>query len=252
MVSAGRGDPSPFEEWRGEVGCLLLHGFPGSPAEVRELGTFLAEREISVVGPLLPGHGQRPEALYGIRWSDWLRAAAADLRRLQQHCSWVFAAGLSMGATLALYLAAEVPLAGVAALAPAVKVRSPLLPLIPLAKHVLRWIDLGEDQDLSAPDAADRHWYYTRAPSAAVAEMYQLMREAWKLAPQVFVPVLIIQSRRDGALHPQGAAALLERLGSEEKRLVWCEDSGHNLLVDAEREQVFAQVYGWIEQVVRS
>ena len=163
MFFAGQGDPAPFEEWRGgNVGCLLLHGFPGSPAEVRELGVYLARQGVSVVAPCLPGFGQRPEALEGVQWEDWLRAAAADLRRLQERCSWVFAAGLSMGSALSLYLAAQVPLAGVAAVSPPVKLRNPLAPLIPLARYVLRWHELGTDQDLVDPTAAERHWYYTR------------------------------------------------------------------------------------------
>jgi esterase/lipase len=38
MSIAGHGDPAPFEELHGEAGCLLLHGFPGSPAELRGVG----------------------------------------------------------------------------------------------------------------------------------------------------------------------------------------------------------------------
>ncbi len=244
---AGRGDPSPFEVWAGKAcGCLLLHGFPGSPAEVRELGEYLSARQVSVIAPLLPGHGQEPAALHGVRRLDWIRAAAKDLRRLKEHCEWVFGAGLSMGASLALYLAAEVPLAGLALISPAVRIRNPLAPLLPVASLFLRWVDLGEDADLADPEGPSRQWYYTRAPAGAAAEMYRLTRAAWRLARYVDVPTLILQSRRDGVLHPEGAQALLDRLPAEKKRLVWLERSGHNALVDVERETLFEQVYGWI------
>jgi carboxylesterase len=217
---------------------------------LRELGAYLGRQGVSVVAPCLPGFGQRPEALRGIRWEDWLRAAAADLRRLQERCSWVFAAGLSMGAVLALYLAAHVPLAGVAAVSPAVKLRNPLAPLIPIARYLVRWQDLGTDQDLADPAAVLRHWYYTRVPGSAVGEMYELLRASWRAAPYVRVPVLLVQSRQDGTLRPEGALALLNRLGTTEKRLFWLERSGHNALVDEERERVFEEAYRFMEKHV--
>lgn len=251
MSFAGQGDPAPFEEWHGgDIGCLLLHGFPGSPAEMRELGAYLGQQGVSVVAPCLPGFGQRPEALQGRCWEDWLRAAAADLRRLQERCAWVFAAGLSMGAALALYLAAQVPIAGVAAIAPPEKLRNPLAPLIPLARYLLRWHELGPDQDLVDPTAVERHWYYTRVPTAAIAEMYKLLRVSRRVAPSVCVPVLLIQSRQDGSLRPEAAPNLLNRLGTNDKHLFWLERSGHNVLVDVERERVFEKVYRFIEQHV--
>jgi carboxylesterase len=246
MSVAGQGDPSAFEEWHGEVGCLLLHGFPGSPAEMRELGVYLGRQGMSIVVPCLPGFGQQPEALQGRTWQDWLRAAASDLRRLQERCRWVFAAGLSMGAMLALYLAAEVPVAGVVAISPAVRLRNPLAPLIPLARYVVRWHEAGTDQDLVDPGAPQRQWYYTRVPGAAIGEMQRLLRAAWRVSPQVRVPVLLIQSRSDAVLRSEGAPALLQRLGTEDKRLLWLERSGHNVLVDAERERVFAETHGFI------
>lgn len=246
MSFAGQGNPAPFAEWRGEVGCLLLHGFPGSPAEVRELGTYLAQQGVSVLAPCLPGFGERPEALQGVRWGDWLRAAAQGLRQLRERCPWVYAAGLSMGSMLSLYLAAEVPLQGVALLSPAVALRNPLSRLIPLARYLVRWYDLGADSDLVDPAAPQRQWYYTRVPGAAVGEMYRLLRRAWRVAPHVRAPALLIQSRGDAVLRPEGAVALLRRIGASDKRLVWLERSGHNMLVDAERERVFAEVYRFL------
>jgi esterase/lipase len=73
MCIAGQGDPTPFEEWHGEAGCLLLHSFPGSPAELREVGAYLGQRGISVVVPALPGGA--PGGL-----------AARGVRRLQERC----------------------------------------------------------------------------------------------------------------------------------------------------------------------
>jgi carboxylesterase len=41
----------------GETGCLLIHGFNGSPDGVRQMGERLAAAEITALGVRLHGHG---------------------------------------------------------------------------------------------------------------------------------------------------------------------------------------------------
>src|SRR5205807_834480 len=53
----------PFRIRGGTRGCLLIHGFAGTPPEMRGLGEFLAARGYDVIGPLLAGHGLTPEAM---------------------------------------------------------------------------------------------------------------------------------------------------------------------------------------------
>jgi carboxylesterase len=64
--------------------------------------------------------------------------------------------------------------------------------------------------------------------------------------PRIRQPVLIFQGQRDTSVNPQAAQSLYDRIGSSDKELVWLEESGHNLLVDAEREEVWARSYEWI------
>src|SRR2546427_383316 len=80
---------------------LLLHGFTGSPWEVRPLGESLAARGYCVLGPRLPGHGTDPEAMLYVTHLDWEREAESALASLKNFDR-VFVAGLSMGALLRL------------------------------------------------------------------------------------------------------------------------------------------------------
>ena len=50
-------DPSPFILEGGTVGVLLIHGFTGSPTEMRLVGEYLNQHKITVSAPCLPGHG---------------------------------------------------------------------------------------------------------------------------------------------------------------------------------------------------
>jgi hypothetical protein len=63
--------PKPFDGcehrsflWKGsDCAALLLHGFPGTPAEMRPLGTVLKNAGWTVQGLMLPGLGADIESL---------------------------------------------------------------------------------------------------------------------------------------------------------------------------------------------
>ena len=120
------GAASPFSLGEGEDACLLLHGLTGSPAEVRPVGEALARSGFLALGPLLPGHGTSPhdlETVTRFEVEDAAREALLSLRGARR----VYLCGLSMGALLAVRLAAKgfvrqglAPVSALALLAPAV------------------------------------------------------------------------------------------------------------------------------------
>src|SRR5256885_14377412 len=99
----------PFRIRGGTRGCLLIHGFAGTPPEMRGLGEYLAADGYDVMGPLLAGHGLTPEAMALTRWTDWAASAQLAYETLRQDCTEGFVAGQSLGGTLALHLAATNP-----------------------------------------------------------------------------------------------------------------------------------------------
>src|SRR5215210_2772252 len=82
------------------VACLLIHGFSGSPPEMRWLGGYLAGRGVRVEGVRLAGHGTEPEDLTYLTWRDWLQSAAEGLARLAQEGRKIVVIGFSMGGLL--------------------------------------------------------------------------------------------------------------------------------------------------------
>ena len=102
-------DGSPFFLEGGPVGVLLVHGFTATPVEVRSLADRLHAQGHTVAGPLLPGHGTKPEDLNRVRWQDWIDAAEEVYGRLAARSDRVFVGGTSMGAVIALYLASLHP-----------------------------------------------------------------------------------------------------------------------------------------------
>ena len=242
-------DPSAYAADKGPVGVLLIHGYTGSVAETRPMGDYLAGQGLSIRCPLLPGHGTTPEDLTRIRWQAWAAEAEAALRELQDRCETVFAGGLSLGSLLALWLGMEHPeIAGLIAMAPAIKVQNRLLPLALVLRYVLKYNPGGAigDEDLGDPGAINRIWCYDETPLWGAAETYLLQRKVRQGLAGIQQPILIFQGRNDAALSPEAAEILYEDVASADKTLNWLDHSGHNLLVDSEREAVWQQSHAWM------
>ena len=55
------------------TGVLLIHGFTGTPSEVRLLGEFLKDKGYTVRGILLKGHGTTIEDMRKCGYRDWIK-----------------------------------------------------------------------------------------------------------------------------------------------------------------------------------
>ncbi|MES1153471.1 MAG: alpha/beta fold hydrolase, partial [Rhodanobacter sp.] len=93
----------------GRRGVLLIHGLTGTPMEMKLLGKGLNRAGFTVHGMQLAGHCGDVDDLLATGWRDWYasveQAADAMLGKVDQ----LFVGGLSMGALLALKLAADRP-----------------------------------------------------------------------------------------------------------------------------------------------
>jgi carboxylesterase len=197
--------PASLERATAAVGILLIHGFTGSVVETRPMGEYLAARGLTVHCPLLPGHGTSPQDLTRIRWQAWTETVEAALCELQASCEKTFVGGLSLGALLTLWLGAQHPeVAGLIAMAPAVRVKNRLMPLALALRYLFRYSPLGPigDEDLSDPQAIDRIWCYDKLPMWGAGEVYRLQVRVKKLMPRIKQPILIYQGSRD-ALTPR-------------------------------------------------
>lgn len=213
------------------------------------MGEYLAHRGLTVECPLLPGHGTHPQDLTRIRWQDWAGAMESALKSLQNRCRVVFVGGLSAGALLALWLGAEHPeVAGLIPMAPIVKARNRSMPLTLGLRHLLTYSPLGPvgDDDLGDPEAIHRIWCYDQVPLWGAAEVYLLIRQVRRVLHTIRQPLLIFQGVRDAQVPPEAAQMVYDVAASEDKTLVWLEHSGHNLLVDGERESVWALSHEWM------
>ncbi len=232
---------------------LALHGFTGTPQEVALVVDVAAELGLGAEAPLLRGHGGRVSDPAPLRFDDWLSAAEGHYRRLAADGA-VVVAGLSMGALLALRLAARHPqtTAGVIAIANALSLKSPWptwpLKLIDRLRLPDFWL-AKSGPDLGDREQAARHLTYNAQPIRAAIS---LLRAGEALAPElhrVKAKTLILHGALDAVAPVQNAFRVAVGLGTLEKRTVIFERSRHILTRDVERDAVRAEIGRFLREL---
>jgi carboxylesterase len=243
MTVLARRLAEPFFTEKGPTACLLLHGFSGSPAEIRPLGESLAAQGITVSAPLLPGHGTTPDDLRQTRWPQWVRAAEAELVGLQERYCQVHLAGFSMGALIALYLAAHHGgVASVTTLACPVKLADWRQVFVPLARYFVK----DYPARVSNPEIAAQLDSYDRFPVDAIHSLLHLAKQVRKDLPRVEAPLLALQGDRDKWIAQESAEYLMANAGSAAKEMRLLAGRNHLITLERGREEVFREVHRWV------
>ncbi len=242
--------PEPFFYSGGKTGILLIHGFTGTPSELRPMGEYLRDKGYTVYAPLLAGHGTCPEEMEKTGWRDWWQSTLDAYNRLRKlDLDHLFVAGLSMGGVLSLLLAVEKPADGVISMCAPVWVRDRRAFLAGIAYPFYRYKPNGKHRD---PDIDAHLVPYDRTPIKSVGELNRLLRRLKRCLSKVEIPALVVQSLNDETIQPRSANHIYGRISSKVKQLSWYEKSSHIITVDKERRKLFAEVDQFIRQVSSS
>lgn len=185
----------------GPNGVLVLHGFTGTPDSMRHLAGRFAAAGYTVELPLLPGHGTTVDDMLNTSWEDYAAAVEATYVDLATRCGRVVVAGLSMGGTLAIWLAAGHPeIAGLVLVNPAA------LPQPELAEILVPMLEAGETTfDGIGGDIAKEgevELGYDRTPLAPLASLGVAIDELQPRLASIEVPVLLCNSPQDHVVPP--------------------------------------------------
>jgi DNA-binding transcriptional MerR regulator/esterase/lipase len=232
----------PFTLEGGQPATLLVHGFPGTPAEMHPLGEALHREGWTVEGLLLPGFGPQIDTLFDRRWGEWVAAIHEALGELQRKHTPVLLVGYSMGAALCLATLGPPTAAGpshpmtqppsaIALLAPFWKLPGPVWGLLPILRRILpsfRPFHLmkvnfsnpqtrqglanflpGVDLDDLQVQSAIREF---AVPVGILDEIRQVGKVAWQNAAQVQGPAFVLQGSQDEVVRPALTRRLAQRL----------------------------------------
>lgn len=233
------------------MACLVIHGFAGTPAEIRPFAEALAKFGVTVYVPVLPGHAATSAALLRYDRHDWLNTAMEAWDWLAEDHDRVFVAGLSMGSLLALKLSERRRVPGLVLMAPALIARDTRIRFAGALSLLKDFVPEAHvpSAGLVSPRAWKRLWHYEHRALKAISQLYKLQLEGRMALGQVSCPTLVFHGLNDLTVPEQAAQEVYDRLGTTHKQLVWLANSGHCLTADGEAGEVAARVSAFFDRI---
>ncbi len=239
----------PYQASSGPDGVLLLHGLTGTPDALRRLAYCLADADLSVELPLLPGHGTCVEDLAETGFADWSAACEEAYESLSARSDRVVVGGLSMGGTLACWLAERHrEVAGLFLVNPLV--RPPASPALEALRSA---VGAGPTSlpaiasDIARPGV--RELAYDALPTAALVSLLEATFEVAEGLGRVCCPVLLLSSRVDHVV-PTESSDLVESAVAGPVERVALERSYHVATLDHDAGEIEERVVAFVQKVL--
>lgn len=238
----------PYHYPGSHIGCLLIHDFSSTPAELRVIGDALSDSGYTTKGILLAGHGTKPEDLLNITYEDWIESAQQGINQLKKNCPKIVVIGHSMGGLLALQMAARNKIDGVVTIAAALKPQNRKAYLAWLLKYFQTYTSVPSNE--WPPEQKQYLLHYPYFPVASVAELQRLAAHTRGILPQITSKALIIQTMDDETVRPESAEIIACKISSSKKECLWLEEGTHNVpVVPPYNGQIIAKILDFLEQL---
>jgi carboxylesterase len=232
----------------GHRAALLIHGFPGTPAELRGVGEFLYQQGWTVSCPLLPGFGEQIETLARRTHHDWYEAVCLEMTALRKKYQRIALVGYSMGGALALQTAVQhaVKPDALILIAPFTQLvtgtQKLLWPAVRLLMKEFRPFEKADLHDVKIrkailqfmpeadfDDLAVQNFIRSISlPMKTIEHVRQTGLHALRNASQLCLPTLIVQGTTDEVVRPASTRKLVQRMnGSVQYHEI---NAGHDLI----------------------
>lgn len=225
------------------IGCLILHGYTGSPNEVQPLTDYLKQHtNFHIKTPTLPGHGKTLN-LDNVSYENWIIAAENAYKQLKEKTDHVYIIGFSMGGMIAAYLAAKHRVEKLVLLATAGR----YLSLPQIGRDVGEAIKDGLTGKIKENQLVQR--YKSKigdVPFKANLEFMRLVKFTRKHLKHVQVPVLIAQGHLDSLVPYKTAYYLEKEIQSDYKEVVFFDQSRHLICLGEDKDTLNSMVHTFL------
>ena len=244
------------EDIKPKGAVLLFHGLTGSPFELKKYGQFLFNEGYDVYADCLPGHGEKFNEIYTVKYTDWLEFAYEQFSNLKEKYENVFVSGICLGAVLALAIGIKFKenVSGIIALSTTLFLDGWRLPwysfLMPLGlSTILRFyynypecdphgIKNLKTRNIVKKLLAKGDVGMNDFPMSAIYELLKLSKYIRNRLKEFNIPILLIHSKEDDLTSEKSAKVVYKNIKSEDKNMIILKDSYHMVLYDNEKEFV--------------
>jgi carboxylesterase len=239
----------PYSATGDARGALVLHGFTGNPQSMRGLALALADAGFTVEMPLLPGHGTDIEDMVPTRWPQWCEAADDAFTALAARCDAVVVVGLSMGGSLAVWLAEHhLEVAALSLVNPLV-----MPPDAATTGFIEAMIEGGDEiapgigSDIALEGSVESA--YPELPLRAALSLFEGVEEVKAKLGSVTCPVVLFTSTQDHVVDPKSSQLLMERVKGPVEQVV-LERSYHVATLDYDKDEIEARTVAFLSGVL--
>ena len=249
---------------------LLFHGLTGSPYELKKYAQFLYNNDYDVFAECLPGHGEKFNEIYTVKYQDWLEFAYKKFSDLKTRYNKVFISGLCLGAVLALAVGIKYgkEVDGVISLSTTLFLDGWRLPwykfLIPIGlSTILRFyycypecephgIKNQKTRNIVKKLLAKGDVGMNDFPMTGIYELLKLSDIVIKNLRKFKTPILLIHSKEDDLTSAKSADIVYDKISSTEKEKIILYDSYHMVLYDNEKEFVFNKSLDFLNSHIKT
>ncbi len=214
------------------LGVMLVHGFTGSPADMRPLAELFFELGADCHAINLPGHGLDIANLVTATAESWRESVLAAWSAHTARYRRTLLVGYSMGGAAAIVMAATTPPDLLVLLAPFVRINDRRAMLLPVAGKLIRevkllsgldfenpvirqWIKAAlPDLDIDDPEIQRRMREETGIPGTVINELRKFGTAANRVARKVTCPVAVLQGHQDFVVNPRDTRRLCDRFST--------------------------------------
>lgn len=213
------------------TGMLVVHGFTGSPDEMRPSAEIAHRIGFDVEVMHLPGMGPDIARLREVEGREWVAAVHERWADITSRYRRSVILGYSLGGALAILAAARQPADAMVLMAPLIRIADRRAFLLPVLRRLMPELAPFKDMDFDDPRTRT---FFTQAlsgldiddpamqqaireefvmPTRLVNDCRLLGREAGRRASDIRAPVTVFQGRLDGIIGHRNTRWLVDQLG---------------------------------------
>lgn len=240
----------PFFYQKGDRAVLLLHGFTGTPQDLKKLGIFLSEQGYSCYAPIYSGHGLGAEAILNASPQQWWQDAQDALAYLQAEGYFEVAIiGHSMGGIFTMMLAElwsahneihnpqcnNLQIKGIVTLCSPVQRR----PADELNQRLFSYARQYKQLQQKDPDQINYEIQHLACDNLqSLNQVSNFSEQAGEQLNRIEMPVFVVQGELDGESYKNSAIKIFSGVSTRKKYLKRYPQSGHLIMYGPEKEEM--------------